>query len=621
MYLIPDNAIYILESDDPIDAWKELSSSGVWQGVKDHSIFRDITADANYLDTLVDNNRILARLIGKRKLFISAHPILKNNYDFLFLVDLMKSAKTPILYTSLEKILRRDGFSVTRREYKNHEILEIQNDERDKLSICKYQNFMLCSYTPSLIQDAIDQTNSPYFGINTEFDEVYSKVGSKESFNIYTQWKYFDEYLSNYFENPKQLSMGLEDALQFSAFDINTSDDFWEMNGFTTLVDSQQSYLRALVRSGSSEHLLPEALSNRTAWYLSFNFSSMGKFYEELKKQFANDVEANKQFEEKKTQIEKLLDISIEKHFVDWIGREIGIAQMNGSGLGSESDNLAIFLRARDVEHAKKRMNEVTSQVKKRTPAKFRKIQYKNYSIEYLSIKGMFKILFGKAFAKMDKPYFTFVGDYAVFSNSPLTLIGIIEDFENGRNLIFSPNYKSIQSELRRSSLNAYAAPAIARPLIASKMDRDARKELYKSRKYIDAFGALAIDLRASNSQIKTRLRIVKNSALDSVSMSATEIGEMYRTFAMEENGQTNAEEDFILQYVEDGVLKRFYKGSTQLKLEAKMKKGKKDGDYKEYYREGQIFITGRYRKDRRAGLWKFFDANGKLMRKKRYSL
>jgi len=619
MYLIPKDAMYILESNDPVQAWESLSTSEVWKSIKGHPIFSDISTDANYLDTLLIENKLLSKLIGSRKLYISAHPTTKDDYDFLFLVDLKRSAKAPILYTTLEKVLRNEGFKVTRRVYKSSEILEVSDDSRSRLNLCKFENFLICSYTAPLINKALDQQSNPYFGIDLGFDKVYTRVSQKGSINIYTQWQFLDEYLSYYFSDAKKNALGLDEAIEFSAFDFRIENTSWELNGYTSLVDTQQSYLTALINSGSSEHFLPEVLSNRTAWYLSFNFSSMQKFYDELQNQLKTQPEELQIFEQRKAQIEKLLDINVEKHIVDWIGKEIGIAQMEGTGFGSD-DNLAIFLRARDLNHAKKRLKQVTDQVKKRTPAKFRKIEYKNYEIQYLSIKGMFKMLFGSAFDKMDKPYFTYIGDYVVFSNSPMTLIGLIEDFENGRNLIYSPYYKSIQNELRRSTMNAYAAPTKARVLLAQKMDLETRKEFNKGRKYIDALGAFALDLRTDKGQLRTRLRLVQADEIDSVSLTVDEIGEMYRNFAIDKSNAEESGERFVLQYIEDGVFKRFFPNSEQLEMEAEMSKGRKDGDYVEYYQSGEKFIIGKYKKDRRAGLWKFYDKDGNLLKKKRYS-
>lgn len=58
----------------------------------------------------------------------------------------------------------------------------------------------------------------------------------------------------------------------------------------------------------------------------------------------------------------------------------------------------------------------------------------------------------GKWFSKFDKPYYTFIGDYVVFSNSSSTLAAMIKDYSLGNTLVQDEKYNDLMSELGNRS-------------------------------------------------------------------------------------------------------------------------------------------------------------------------
>mgnify|MGYP006977889132 CR=1 FL=1 len=84
----------------------------------------------------------------------------------------------------------------------------------------------------------------------------------------------------------------------------------------------------------------------------------------------------------------------------------------------------------------------MVQKIENRTPLKMRRIDYINYPITRIEVKGMFKIFFGDLVKNFDKPYFTFIEDYVVFSNSADELIIKINDVATRFNL--HPNTKYV---------------------------------------------------------------------------------------------------------------------------------------------------------------------------------
>lgn len=64
------------------------------------------------------------------------------------------------------------------------------------------------------------------------------------------------------------------------------------------------------------------------------------------------------------------------------------------------------------------------------TPVKIKTANYKDFEINYVEMKGFFRLFFGKLFDKFEKPYYTYVDDYVVFSNKAASLLSFVEDYD-----------------------------------------------------------------------------------------------------------------------------------------------------------------------------------------------
>src|SRR5690606_3265958 len=57
IYLVPRDAVFVIETDEPVNNWRSFSGSEIWQFMKGYAAFSDISAGAGALDTLLDDNR------------------------------------------------------------------------------------------------------------------------------------------------------------------------------------------------------------------------------------------------------------------------------------------------------------------------------------------------------------------------------------------------------------------------------------------------------------------------------------------------------------------------------------------------------------------------------------
>jgi len=622
--LIPQDAIYIIHSERPIDNWNQLSNSAVWKFLKQHPTFAEITEYADYLDKLIKDNQSVFNLVGKRDLFISAHKTKAKDYDFLFAIDLKKAAGLAGLQTALQITFEQGGYKVTARNHRGDDILEIFDPKaKDVLYLTTINNFIVGSYTSQLVEHSLEQYNEPYLARENKFTELFSLTDDQGIGKLYVNYNYIDDYMNCYLSSPNELVNDMSRNLCFSSAYFDIDDEKIEANGYSNLNDSLDSYLRALMLSGKGENGAPEVLSNRTAVYFSFGFKNITEFKSNLTQVLKGSPKKEKEFNQSIDKIEKLLKISVDEYLLSWIGHEVAFVQNKPSKYNNSDDDIIIAMQSDDIEDAKKKLAYVHKQVKRRTPAKFKSMTFKNHEINYLEIKGFFKVMFGKLFDKLQKPYYTTIGNYVLFSNNPKTLVGLIMDYEDGKTLAEEESYIAFRNKFdKESSLFCYLSSPRLFPLLQKQSSPEAWKSIRESKKYITSFSHAGFQLSSAGDKFKTQLLLQFKEDLEeqdreeSVLESAFNADVFDITKALDSLDEA---EWFILKKIEKGIYRKKYNNSEQLEIEAETDDGILDGDYKEYYQNGEIKVDGKYRKGRKTGTWKMYNTEGNLEEKIKY--
>lgn len=162
IYLIPEDAAFIIQSSAPIEDWEKFSGSETWQCLKKANSFEEVTASVEKLDSVVKSNKVLLSLVGERDMLISLHKTRATNWDFLLVLDMQKASKMDLLKDQVETVLVMSGFTVTSRMHSGINILEMRDpDTRDIFYIAFVDNHLVGSYTSALVESAINSRNKP----------------------------------------------------------------------------------------------------------------------------------------------------------------------------------------------------------------------------------------------------------------------------------------------------------------------------------------------------------------------------------------------------------------------------------------------------------------------------
>jgi len=621
VYLIPEDAIFIIQSNSPVDDWKKLSNSAPWQCLKTSPSFAEIDRDVSMLDSILHANRKLLSLVGKREMMISAHQVRNGVSDYLFVIDLQKISELETLKDQIVHVYALMDYKVTYRKYQNINIIELRDPQtREILYTAFVANHLIASYSSKLIEASIDQRNNPIIGLDPLFMEVDRLTDSKGLFRIYVQYKYLPKLLDVYVGKENDYLSALSRSMAYAGLSFNATKDRFALDGYTLLNDTVDPYISAMLHSGKKEMNAHKILSARTAFYTNIGFEEPNSFLKELEKALSS---GNKDFYDsyKKSyrQIESLFGISLANDFLSWMSGEFAIIELEPGMLGYDTE-MVLSIHAKNLKLAKEKMESVEKKIKRRTPVNVKTVNYKNYAINYVELKGFFTLFFGKMFDKFEKPYYTYIDDYVVFSNKPSTILSFIEDYEQGYVLMNDPEFKQVFSQVdKKSTYFFYTNVQKFFPLLQPILTQKTWTDLNRNKEVSLSFPTVGFQI------VGDRQRIPLQFVLNYRPYQEEEIIIDVDEDDEEDTASTEKEildelKQFYVEKFQGNVYREYYPDGG-MKIKCEIRGGKRHGKFHEYYENGTLKVRGKYSKGQQKGVWKYYSEEGRLDRKVRMRL
>ena len=623
IYLIPNDAIFIIESDKPVQSWQKVSESEGWKHLQRNDYFATLTENIQKVDTIFNTKRKLFEFFDGRSLFISIHMISEKDYGIFYVLDLKRIAKLKLLKTYLNTLLN-ENYTLSKRKYHNHQILEVYDRKnKETMHLAFVKNQLIASYTHTLVEASIDQYQEPVLGRDLSFIEINKKVGYENLFRLYVQYNYLDDYYKRFSKEPSDILNRISERFKFSGFSLDLDKNSTiTASGFTNIGFANINYLEALQKSGTATRTIAKIAPKKTALYVSYGFDSFFEFYKNFEIiQETNNSENYKTYKKEIEKVEKFLKIDVKKNFVDWIDDEIAMLQIQ-SAISKDKNDLALILKAVDSGTAKTNLDFVLKQIKKKTPVKFKAIPFKGYDINFLSIKGFFKMVLGNRFNEFDKPYFTQIEDYVVFSNNPNTLKNIISNYVDKETLSNAEDFIAFNKKFEEeSSLFIYSNIPVLYNNMYALADGSTKIKLRKNKDFIICFPQVGFQLTPEDNLFESTL-VVNYQDVEKVKANS-----QFKDLSKIKNKSSKTAEitDAVFNlspiYPTDLNAKSFIKkySAGTIRFEVGLKNGLKNGRYEEFYTNGEKKITGRFRKDEQVGTWRYYSSNGELEYKKRF--
>lgn len=624
IYLVPEDAAFIIQSSAPVEDWEKFSGSETWQSLKKAKSFDEVANSVETLDSVVKSNKVLLSLVGERDMLISLHKTRPTKWDFLIILDMQKTSKMDLLKDQVETILVMSGFKVTNRMHNGINILEMRDpDTRDVFYTAFVDNHLVASYTSRLVESAIDSRNKPKIGLDESYIETENLVSGKGLVRVFVNYERLPQFMSIYLGANNEYVDMFSKSMNFAGLFFNTGKERMEVKGYTLRKDTADPYVAALLNSGKHRMKAHEILSGRTALYTNIGFDNPLTFMKELENAMSvHDKQLYDTYQSSKKKIEGLFGISLEENFLSWMDGEFAIAQSEPGLLGHDPE-LILAIRAKSIKDARENMEYIEKKVKRRSPVKIKTVNYKDFEINYIEMKGFFRLFFGKLFDKFEKPYYTYVGDYVVFSNKAASLLSFVEDYEQKNLLKNTQGFKDAFSYLKSSStVFLYTDVHKFYSQLKPMMNPSTWNEIQSNKEVLFSFPYWTMqiigDPRSASLHCVMDYSPYKPEEVEELAVVTDEEDEEMSEDAATEKEQMSELKRFYVEKFEGNVLREFYPEGA-LKSESEVKEGKRHGRYREYYENGNLKLRGKYANNKPKGTWKYYTEEGEFERKEKF--
>lgn len=626
IYLVPSDAVFIMEFDEPLENMETLSKSALWDHMQTNEQIHEMSAKINAMDSLFKQESDMLNMLGERDILMSAHMIKRDDFAFLYVVDMDKLSRLSMVKNNINQLLP-DGFKVTTRLFKDIEITEITDlDTYETLNIAFVKNQMIASYTHTLVEKSLIEYLNPQIGRDLQFLEIQKELKKKGLFRIYLNHNTLTDFYKVFSNEPSSMVQNLKENFNFSGFYMDEDDDrLLTATGYSSGNNLVSTLIKALDDSGTGSIDAIGVLPQQTALYMSFGFDDFTSlhqsFYQLLEE---SQPELVNEYQSSKTRIEKLININLEQDFYSWIDDEIAFAKADFPQLNNK-DGLAVAFKTKDVDDSKEKLQYIEDQIKKTTPVKFQAVNYKGYDIHYLDIKGFFKLILGSLFENIEKPYYTIIDEYVVFSNSPVTLKLYIDAFEGNKTLLTDEYYRDFIDEFSNSS-NVFLYVNTNRLASASQsyLNASSKKELQNNESFFSQFTQIGLELKADGTHFKTKAVIHYDADYDIEALRLDEKNKNVPFSVLDIQKEEISKETifdipeiFPTDFTANSFETKFNTGKTEMKVY--LKDGMPHGRYKLYYFNNELKISGRFKKGEKTGTWRAYTRDGKLYHKKKF--
>ncbi|MFN8258615.1 MAG: DUF3352 domain-containing protein [Bacteroidales bacterium] len=609
--MVPQDAVFIIETSNLTEGWNAINESNIWTNLMNNAYFRDINEYVELLNKFLKNNAAIEMILKDRPMLISAHMISAVDYDFLFVVDL-QSSKT--LSGTLDKILQLvDGYEIKKRKFNEQEIIEFI-DKKDPSGVILFStidNLLLMTFSGDLMEKTIEKKDVGYWEKNKQYQNLSGELSARKLFKFYFNYRMLPAFISVYSHEMDEYTGFMAKSLTYSAFDVNLENNRLSFNGFTAL-DSMPSYFTALSDVKPGKIRAYEVISDQTAFYLSIGFKNYNMFFQSLKDQYASgNAETMEDYAGNVKMVEKLLGIDVQKDFFDWIGEEIALVKLLPDS-SSRMEDLIVAIHSSNINDAREGLDRIAKKIR-RVSLKYEVNNYKNFELHILERKGIFKLFFGKLFEKLEKPYFTYIEDFVIFSNSEAALKEIIDDYLKGHTLSHQKEFMEFKDLFEeKSNVSLFVQMPKMYPTMYAFSTEETRNSMQDNKDIVLSFNRIGFQLVSSGEIFNTRF--ISDHNADAAMNEALENFEKKTTDDLVKEEFDSLRFKIILPDSvpkPDGSFKTFYPDNSTVKFEGKIANKLPAGIWRTYYESGNLKSTVNYKNGKVDGIaYFYFDDN-----------
>ena len=506
--LIPKDAVYIVETDRPLEQWQHFKDGKIWQFLQQNDYLAGINTQVEGLNQTLSGKEKALGYILKGKLITSAH-VKNGTYNYLYLLDIAQAARIADVPPLLTALLKNSGYEVSNEKYQEQTIYRLYDAATNSALFVAFRGSALAaSYDLGLLKQAIGTSLKPYFTSDSLLTDIRTRIGNGGMANIYINHPELLDFAACYANTQQTPLVALGDMLSLSGMNLAIENNFIELQGNSLINNQSQSYLKALITVDKSDLRAAEILPPNTSFFTSICFDDFEKLQQALVQLQGKQPEPEAP-ENVGDLIAQELSKALKKELPNWIEHEIALALVPKPDDSLQQAYVAVIPLSSKRDMVADKLSKTLYALDQLNPLQFLKkdkdLEYRDYRLVRLPVAGLLRSAGGDIFKDMGKPYLTLIGDYLVFCDDENILKHIIDHYDNGTTLAADAQYNRFFERFKtQSSVFTYIKTNDFYPVLLGKLKNDKRASLIKNKDYLMRFPHWGFQLLPDGDVYKT---------------------------------------------------------------------------------------------------------------------
>lgn len=409
-HFIPSDAAMVFEVEVLKD-YQALEKFNAWKSLNETPGVLQLKKGLSFLDSINGTGGFTA-IFKDAPVLISMHKISDDDFDFLFVQTIQNISQNTFVGATINR-LKDQGYRFKTRNYNGFNISEISKG--GKIFTCIfYKNYLLASFTPYLVEDAIRTISDDDL---RSYEEVHLTVAEPTTdglFNTYINYEKSSDILSGLIDSAGDF------PLKNGNYTFSMDSSYITVSGFSY---AEKGWFTTHIRQPSTFEMA-EIIPENTAFVYHITSTDMAHWKDkQLLYLEINEPKAFKYSDSLRT----LVDFNASQ-VLDLIEDEIGIVNIESSPIDPRR---FCILEVKDVNESLTFFEQLTERVALSRGDSVYTESYSDNEIRFLPIKNFPQTFLGDLAGDFDQCFYLSYRNWLIFSNNLQELKSLINSIEN----------------------------------------------------------------------------------------------------------------------------------------------------------------------------------------------
>lgn len=460
---IPLDAAVVIQ----INSFEELENdlfteNDIFSDLKTFPVFSEMNRIIARIDSVAGGHDGMKELVHEARLFLSAHYIGGRKISYL----LVAAPENPRALGNLPGTLRSatgQDISRSERKYEGESIyaVEFKPDGQEKTYyLTTFGGNLFISKSVILIENVIRQKNlGESLMDDQEFMDIAATAGKNKPANLFVDQRKLTAFLSaigndDFAPRLRQY----KDLGGWLELDLNVNEKQIMLNGFTDPLEGENSFLDLFTQNEPIPFTVDRILPASVSAFVAFGAEDIPLMVQKYHQYLSASGKFTRRSNRLK-ELEKKYDIRLEEIFTTLLDNEITMAQAGYNSGTAETPARYVILKCKSGTQAEKTLESVVIKMAEVNQSSAASLM-KEYSIDSetrfpivsFPEQQITGLLFGDLFALSGNTYYTFLGNYLIFSNSQEALGHFLYSNVLSRTLSTNAAYKKFSGNIDQES-------------------------------------------------------------------------------------------------------------------------------------------------------------------------